>query len=89
MLLHFSGSERQYNDAKIKKLKTFNLDYKTYMYILYQVFLKVVVCVLFLDLYKYIRFHVRYLYFNQKLITSLINNSCFFEQRLINNVQYA
>lgn len=51
MLLHFSGSERQYNDAKIKKLKTFNLDYKTYMYImyiLYQVFLKVVVCVLFL-----------------------------------------
>lgn len=48
MLLHFSGSERQYNDAKIKKLETFNLDYKTYMYILYQVFLKVVVCVLFL-----------------------------------------
>lgn len=48
MLLHFSGSERQYNDAKIKKFKTFNLDYKTYMYILYQVFLKVVVCVLFL-----------------------------------------
>lgn len=48
MLLHFSGSERQYNDAKIKKLKTFYLDYKTYMYILYQVFLKVVVCVLFL-----------------------------------------
>lgn len=48
MLLHFSGSERQYNDAKIKKLKTFNLYYKTYMYILYQVFLKVVVCVLFL-----------------------------------------